>query len=181
MSTSKSNSSQGRLWFILGGVVTMIFGFLAIGRPGMATFAIEQLLGIFCLVSGIILLISALYDRAGHRFFELLWAILRVALGVILLANAIQGILALTIVLAALFLAEGLVAVVFSVRVRETNPAWVWLLLNGFVAIILGGMLLAKFPGDAAWAVGLLFGINAVFLGFSLLMFGTYAGAKRDS
>jgi uncharacterized membrane protein HdeD (DUF308 family) len=31
-------------------------------------------------------------------------------------------------------------------------------------------MLLSKYPSDADWAIGLLFGINSVFLGFSLIM-----------
>jgi uncharacterized membrane protein HdeD (DUF308 family) len=53
--------------------------------------------------------------------------------------------------------------------------------LNGVVALILGGLLLAKFPSDADWAIGLLFGINSVFLGLSLIMFGAAIPKATES
>jgi uncharacterized membrane protein HdeD (DUF308 family) len=34
-------------------------------------------------------------------------------------------------------------------------------------------MLLAKFPSTAEWAIGLLFGLNSIFLGISLITFGS--------
>jgi len=66
---------------------------------------------------------------------------------------------------------EGNFGVIFALKFRGKNPAWIWLLLNALAAFVLGGMLLAHFPSDAAWAIGLLFGINSLILGVSLIMF----------
>jgi uncharacterized membrane protein HdeD (DUF308 family) len=73
------------------------------------------------------------------------------------------------------------VGIYFGLQLRAKNPAWIWILLNGFVALVLGGMLLAKFPGDSEWAIGLLFGINSVFLGFSLIMFAAALPKAQDA
>jgi uncharacterized membrane protein HdeD (DUF308 family) len=39
-------------------------------------------------------------------------------------------------------------------------------LLDGIVTAVLGGMLIAEWPSDSIWAIGMLFGIG---LGFSAI------------
>ncbi len=51
-------------------------------------------------------------------------------------------------------------------------PRWVWVLLSGAVAIVLGVLILARWPSDAVWAIGLLVGIDLLLSGWSLLMLG---------
>jgi uncharacterized membrane protein HdeD (DUF308 family) len=60
----------------------------------------------------------------------------------------------------------------------KSNPAWIWLFLNGVVALILGGMIFAKWPSDAAWMIGLLYGIQSIFTGFALMMVGFRAQGR---
>jgi len=63
----------------------------------------------------------------------------------------VAGMAALTLILAAVFLTEGIVCIFTSFRMRD-NPAWIWLLLNGIVALILGGMIFARWPGRCGLA-----------------------------
>ena len=63
---------------------------------------------------------------------------------------------------------------VMSLQMRS-NPAWVWLLLNGFVALLLGGMIYAKWPLDSAGILGILYGIQSLFSGSAMLMMGLSA------
>jgi len=164
--------SQGSIWYYLGGILSVIVGFAAISTPYLFSALIAQFIGIFCVVSGVFLLFSAIFGKTrNHRVLDLFSAILRLIVGVVLLANLVAAVLALTLLLACIFLAEGLVGIFYAFRLKGKNPAWVWILLNAIVALILGGMLFAKFPSDAPWAIGLLFGINSIFLGFSLIMF----------
>ena len=46
---------------------------------------------------------------------------------------------------------------------------WAMLLFSGIVDIILAGIIFAGLPGTAAWAIGLLVGINLVFGGTALV------------
>lgn len=170
--TQPSSHAAGRIWYVIGGVISIIVGFYAIGRPGLAAIAITQVIGIFSLVSGAFLLAAALFGKARqHRVLDFFSALLRLLVGVLLLANVIKGVLALTLLLGALFIVEGVHGTVLSLKLRGKNAAWGWVLANGLASLVLGIMLLAQFPSSAVWAVGLLFGINSIFLGVSLLGF----------
>jgi uncharacterized membrane protein HdeD (DUF308 family) len=176
------SQSKGQLWYFLGGALSVIVGVVAMSRPGLASVAIAQIIGIFCLVSGAALLVSALLGKTKkHRLLDFFSAALRVVVGLLLIVKVVQGVMALTLVLAAIFLAEGIFGILLGFGLRGKNSAWIWVVLNGVVALILGGLLLAKFPSDADWAIGLLFGINSVFLGLSLIMFGTAIPKAAES
>lgn len=166
--------SSSRIWYILGGILSIFVGLYAMNRPGLATLAVTQVVGILALASGIVLLFAAIFGKARqHRLLDFLSAALRIIVGLILLGNIIKGVLVLTLVLGSVFLVEGVYSLVLGIKLRGKNAAWAWVLLNGIASLVLGGMLLVQFPEAAVWAIGLLFGINCVFSGFSLIMFGT--------
>lgn len=170
--TSTPPHAVGRIWYVIGGIISILVGFYAIGRPGLASVAITQVIGIFTLVSGAFLLAAALFGKARqHRLLDFFSALLRLVVGFLLLTNVIKGVLALTLLLGAVFIIEGVHGTVLSLKLRGKNGAWGWVLVNGLASLILGIMLLAQFPSTAVWAVGLLFGINSIFLGASLLGF----------
>lgn len=176
------SKSAGSVWYYLGGIISVIVGFAAISTPYLFSALVAQFIGVFCVVSGVFLLFSAIFGKSrNHRVLDFFSSILRLIVGVVLLGNIPAAVLALTVLLACIFLAEGIVGIFYGFKLRGKNPAWIWVLLNGVVAIVLGGLLLAKFPSDAPWAVGLLFGINSIFLGFSLIMFAAALPKARES
>ena len=52
---------------------------------------------------------------------------------------------------------------------RDLPKAWGWMLASGIVDLILATVILAGLPGTAAWAIGLLVGINLTFGGVALV------------
>lgn len=52
---------------------------------------------------------------------------------------------------------------------RELSAAWGSMLASGIVDLVLGGLIFAVLPGAAAWALGLLVGINMIFGGVALI------------
>lgn len=169
---SPAELRNARTWYFAGGGLCLIVGLIAMVRPGPATVAIEQLVGIAFIVSGAALLLSAVFGKARkHRVMDLVSSVLRLLVGILFIVKVLAGVVALTLVMATVFIVEGIVGLGFALRLRKRNPAWVWMLANAIAAFVLGGLLLAKFPSDSAWVIGLLFGINSVFLGVSLIMF----------
>lgn len=165
---------SSRIWYILGGILSIFVGIYAMNRPGLATLAITQVVGIIALASGIVLFFAAIFGKARqHRLLDFFSAALRILVGLLLVTNVLKGVLVLTLVLGSVFIVEGIYGLVLGLKLRGKNPAWGWVLLNGLAALVLGGMLIAQFPASAIWAIGLLFGINCIFNGFSLIMFGT--------
>lgn len=172
MSAIQENAT-GRIWFLIGGVLSALAGIVAITVPCVTSVVIAQFIGILCVVSGAFLLATAIFGKeTQHRVFNVFAALLRIALGVIFLGNLFSAVQVLTLFLAAVFVAEGIFGLGLGFKMRGSNPAWIWVILNGVAALVLGGLLIAKFPSDAPWAIGLLFGINSLFLGVSLLMYG---------
>ncbi|MFZ4776859.1 MAG: HdeD family acid-resistance protein [Terrimicrobiaceae bacterium] len=181
MSQSKDGLSQSRGWLIFGGILSLLVGVFAISAPGLFSFVLTQLIGALCLVTGVISLVQALFGKNRHHFFlSLVSAIIRIAAGSALFVYTTSGMAALTLILAIVFLSEGIVCIATSLKIR-TNPAWVWLLLNGIVALILGGMIYARWPVDAAWIVGLLYGIQSIFSGSAMLMLGFSAKPEANA
>ena len=107
----------------------------------------------------------------AHRVLSLLSAIVRVVAGSALFFMSTEGVAILTLILAGVFVTEGIFCIATSFCMRS-NPAWIWLLLNGVGALVLGWMIYSKWPSEAAWVVGLLYGIQSIFTGSAFLMLG---------
>ena len=103
-------------------------------------------------------------------WWSLFSAALAVLAGGILLAKPVQGVLTLTIVISAYFLAEGVVTIMYALEHRrELSERWSWLLISGVMDLLIAFIIVAGLPGSAEWAIGLLVGINLVLGGASLV------------
>jgi uncharacterized membrane protein HdeD (DUF308 family) len=172
MPTSNASQKSNRSLLLIGGILSILVGFLAISTPVFFTELLTIFLGAFCLVGGVIGLFQALFGKeTPHRILSALSAVIRIAAGAALFFFTGPGMLALTLVIAVVFLIEGVVCIITSLGMRS-NPAWIWLFLNGIAALVLGGMLYAQWPGDSAWVIGILYGIQSLFTGSAMLMLG---------
>jgi uncharacterized membrane protein HdeD (DUF308 family) len=108
--------------------------------------------------------------QAPGFWWSLISAGLGIVVGVLLLASPIGGAVSLTILLSAFFIVEGIVSVMFALdHRRELTGRWGWMMASGIVDLVLGAMIFAGLPSTAAWAIGLLVGINMVFGGSALI------------
>ena len=157
--------------FLAEGIVMMVLGLLAIAVPEVATLAITLLIGWLFFIGGIFRTISVLQHRAMPGFaWSLLIAVLAILLGLILIIRPIAGALTLTIWLIVFFIIEGIAAIFLAIEHRRHLPSWGWVLLSGLVDLLLAYLICDGWPSSAAWAIGLLVGINMVFVGLSLIM-----------
>ena len=93
-----------------------------------------------------------------------------------LLAMPLTGAFSLTIVLIAFFLIEGIATILFSLdHKRELSGQWGWMLVSGIVDLVLAFIIFSGLPGTAAWALGLLVGINMLFGGSALIAMALHA------
>jgi len=153
------------------GILLMVFGLLAVAMPNIATLAVEIFVGWLFFIAGIFRAVSVWHARQMPGFgWSMLSALLAVLLGLILIARPLAGVLTLTMVLIAFFVLEGITAIVVAVQHREHLRSWGWVLFSGIVDLLLAYLIWAGWPSSADWAIGLLVGINMVFLGLSLLM-----------
>ena len=157
--------------FLLEGILLAILGLAAIIVPQLASLAITIFLGWIFLIAGIGGLIITFWARQMPGFWwSLISAALAVLAGLILLARPVQGVLTLTIVVGAYFLAEGVATIMYALEHRrELSGRWSWLLVAGLMDILISFIIIAGLPGSAEWALGLLVGINLLFGGATLI------------
>jgi uncharacterized membrane protein HdeD (DUF308 family) len=157
--------------FLVEGIVMMVLGLLAIAEPEIASIAITIFIGWLFLIGGIFRTISLLQHRDVPGFgWALATALLAVALGIVLLIRPITGVLSLTIALIAFFVLEGISAILLAIEHRRHLPSWGWILFSGIIDLVLAFLIWDGWPSSADWAIGLLVGINMVFVGLSLIM-----------
>ena len=163
--------------FLFEGVVLLILGATALGMPPLATLAVTIVFGWVFLVSGVMGLFTTFLIRGAPGFWwSLLSALLGVAVGTLLLSRPLSGAFSLTIVLVAFFIIEGVASIMFALdHKRELSGRWGWMLASGVVDLVLGTMIFAGLPSTAAWAVGLLVGVNMVFGGSALIAMALHA------
>ena len=149
----------------------MVLGFLAVALPIIATLAIEILVGWLFFVAGIFRALSVWRSRRAPGFaWSLLAAVLSIVLGLILIFRPLAGVLTLTMVLVAFFIVEGIASIVGAIEHRRHLRSWGWVLFSGIVDLLLAYLIWHGWPSSAGWAIGLLVGVNMLFLGLSLIM-----------
>jgi len=163
--------------YLIEGLILLALGVIAIIVPPLATIATTILFGWLFLVSGVIGLITSFMMRQAPGFWwSLISAILGIVVGVWLLAQPISGAISLTLLLIAFFIVEGVVTIMFALdHKRELSGRWGWMLVSGIVDLVLAAIILSGLPGTAAWAIGLLVGINMVFGGIALIAMALHA------
>jgi uncharacterized membrane protein HdeD (DUF308 family) len=150
------------------GVLAIAVGCVAILVPAVASVATAIFIGWILIIAGAFLVAAAFSAHSiGTVVLRLLWAALTVVVGVWLIVEPDNGTLTLTLVLGIYFLFMGLtrIAVAFAARGQQ-NAGLVG--LSGFCGLIIGILILVKFPSSADWAIGLLVGIDLIFAGWTL-------------
>ncbi|NHQ75395.1 HdeD family acid-resistance protein [Roseovarius gahaiensis] len=154
-----------RTWLWIAGIVSIVMGGAAVLFPFAATLAAELVFGAILVVSGIVELVRAFAMRHnGSLAWNALFGLVAVVAGAILLAWPLQGMVTLTIVLGVFFLLGGAFKLVAGFGLRPF-PGWGWIGFSGALSVLLGVLVLFGLPGTALWAVGLLVGIDLIFLG----------------
>jgi uncharacterized membrane protein HdeD (DUF308 family) len=163
--------------FLVEGVVLLVLGATAVALPLLATLALTIIIGWLFLVSGVMGIVTTFWMRHAPGFWwSLISAVLGIAVGLVLLASPVSGAFSLTLVLIVFFGIEGVVSVMFALdHKRELTGRWGWMLVSGIVDLVLSVMIFAGLPSTAAWAIGLLVGINMIFGGSALIAMALHA------
>jgi len=163
--------------FLVEGTILLVLGLLAVMVPVVATVAVEIMVGWLILVSGVVGLATTFYMRRAPGFWwSLFSALIGTVAGVVLLLWPLNGALSLTLILTVFLAFEGIVSIMFALdHRRELSGRWGMMLLSGIVDLILAGFIFSGLPGTAAWAIGLLVGINLVFGGTAVIAMALHA------
>lgn len=170
--------AEHRTWFMVVGVCLIILGIVAIVFPFATTIAVKTFLGWIFLIGGFVQVFHAFSTQRWSAFFlDLLVGALYLVAGGWLAFFPLTGIVTLTLFLAAMFIAQGVLEFVMGFRLRP-QEGWGWVLVSGLIAFAVGALIFAQLPSSAVWAIGLLVGINMISSGWAYLFLGLAASRR---
>ena len=155
-------------WTMAYGICLGIVGAIAIAVPFLFTKLSAVVIGVFLFTGGALRGVDIVRGKAKTATFaRMMTSILYVLVGAMMIFSPL-GPKALTIIVAVLFLAEG-VGYLMMAGVAYPIPGWYWGIINGLLTMGLGGLILAGWPASANWAIGLLVGVNLLVGGLSIV------------
>src|ERR1043165_3983001 len=150
------------------GILAILIGCVAIVVPAAAAVGTAIFIGWILVPAGAFLVAGAFMAHSiGSVILRLIWALLTVIVGLWLIVEPHNGTLTLTLVLGIYFLFMGLTRTTIAFISRGQPNAGL-LGLSGIAGLLIGILILAKFPSSADWAIGLLVGIDLIFAGWTL-------------
>lgn len=161
---------QASTWSIVWGVLLVVLGVLAVGSPFVAAVAVNAVLAWLIVVAGVVHVILAFQaHRAGSLLWRLLVGLAYIFFGVYLIAHPALGVASLTLLLASLFLVEGVFDIALFFQVRSMHGSS-WVLIDGIITLLLGLMIYRQWPSSSAWAIGTLVGVSMIISGITRVM-----------
>ena len=153
------------------GIISIILGAIAIIVPPLASVTITLLVGILLLIGAVAYVAEAISrGTTGHRIWSAIVAIIYVVAGVWLIINPVSGTITLTWVLAIFFLVIGIFRILAGIQARGQVPNAGWTIVNGVLAVVIAVLVIGNLPSSAAWAIGLLVGIQLLFDGIMMVV-----------
>ncbi len=179
---SKMSETVRHHWkaFLIEGIVLVVLGLAAVIVPPIASIAVTVMLGWMFFIAGLAALLMTLWARQAPGFiWSLVSAVLGIAAGIILLTRPAESTLTLTVVVGIYFLAEGVATIMYALQHRkELSQRWSWMAFSGLMDILIAFLIISGLPGSAAWAIGILVGINLLIGGSSLIALALAAKNK---
>jgi uncharacterized membrane protein HdeD (DUF308 family) len=167
------------LWVL--GIAAIAAGVIALAMPFVASFAANVVVAAMLVASGAVGLFTSARRRDGGAIamgFAL--SGLAIVAGVLMLIAPLAGIVALSTLIVAFFLASGAMKIWWGVRRAEMRGRG-WLIASGVLSVALALMLWLAFPASALWLPGVLLAVDLILYGALMISLAVFGRPKLDA
>src|ERR687898_661819 len=133
-------------WIVALGIVYLIAGVVALSSVAMATAVSVFLVGIMMVVAGVAEIINALQVKSWGKF--VLWLLLGASL-----------------------IASGIVKIVLAFGMKA-GSSWGVVVLAGIVTLLVGGVIIAQWPVNGLYILGIFLAVDLIFSGLGWISIG---------
>lgn len=157
--------------FLLGGLLYIVFGVLALARPADALLALSVIFASFVLVDGIFSIVRALGAKgADGRWWVFFAGLVSVLVGLYALLGPISTVLLFVYVIAFQAIFFGIGIFMFGVAICKIVRGE-WMLYATGLLSLLFGLLLLWAPGIGGMSVSMMIGAWALLIGILRVVF----------
>ena len=152
-------------WIVALGVVYVVTGFIALGSIVLATVASVFMVGIMMIIAGVAEVISAFQIKSWGKFlFWALLGLLYIVAGFVTFENPLFAAAILTLLLGASLVASGIVRIFLAFSMKRESP-WIWVALSAVITLLLGLLILARWPINSVYILGIFLGVDLIMAG----------------
>jgi uncharacterized membrane protein HdeD (DUF308 family) len=159
-------------WIVALGVIYLIAGILAFGSVYFATVVSVLFVGAMMIVAGVAEIINAFQFKSWGKF--LLWLLLGalyVVAGFFTFENPLLAAVTLTLIIGAALVVSGIVRIFLAFGMNAAAP-WGLVALSGVITLLLGALVLARWPVSSLYVLGLFLSVDLIFAGISWISMG---------
>jgi uncharacterized membrane protein HdeD (DUF308 family) len=157
-------------WLLAVGILSVILGTVGLGMTWMLTLASVVYFGVLLIVIGVAQLLQT-FKAAGWKstFLQILIGLLYLAAGIMVVSRPLLASLTLTWALGFALIVVGVMRIVVGVQHRGTS-GWAGGVVGGIITLLLGLLILARWPSDALWVIGLFLAIELIVNGYAQIL-----------
>ena len=157
------------------GLLMIVLGTIGIMAETLFSIASISLVGGFALAAGIMQALHALQAKGWKSVsIQLVFALIYIAIGVIVWVSPAAALEGVTLYLATLFFATGVLRLMTAFQ-HTAFSGWFMPLVSAALSILLGGLILAGWPDNSTWVPGMLIAIELLLQGWSIFFLGIAA------
>lgn len=168
-------------WLLALGIAFIFLGTIGLGMTFALTMGSMLFFGFLMLFGGVFQLVQALSCRGWRSIIlHVLVAIAYLIGGVIIIANPMLASEIITMMIAAIFMAVGIMRITMAIQLKEVKGWWLPL-LSGVISLIFGGMIMTAWPMSGTWIIGLLIAVDMIFHGWGYVALALTARDTQKS
>ncbi len=164
-------------WLTGFGILSLILGMIGLGMTPYLTLAGVTFFGILLAVGGGFQLIDAFTCKGWKgTLVNVLIGLIYLATGLIIAIDPLRAAVVLTLLLGLMLIVVGILRIGMAFQHKGT-PGWGWALAAGIISILLGLLVLGKWPVSGLWVIGLVIAVELVVNGWTYIFTGLAARA----
>ncbi len=159
-------------WVVALGIFFLLAGFIALTDEFAATIVSIFVTGVSLIVAGIVEVITGIQIRPWSR--ALVWVLVGVGLvvaGTVILRDPLLAAAGFTLALGLCLLVSGVFRLILAFQIRDA-ALWPMIALAGLLSVVVGILILSRWPASSLFIIGLLLGVNLIFSGATWLSLG---------
>lgn len=154
----------------LMGIFTIIVGILAIAMPWVAGESVILMIGVLVMAGGLARMFWAFKAGSlGKGILVFLIGVLTLLAGIAVISHPLLTSAVLTLLLTVFFVVDGIAELAAAFGLPPGQAGKGWLIFDGLVTVVLGGLIFSGFPLTGTLAIGVLLGIKLLLAGATMM------------
>lgn len=153
--------------FLVLGLVLVACGVAALMLPRISTIAAGTVLGAVLIVAGAVKIVQTLKVAGWSGYlWQMMGGAVEVVGGILIYLHPLKGAVAITLLIAVVFLVQGFAQIGLGLKVRP-QEGWGWLIASGAIAFAISLFLAFKLPLTRELEAGTIAGISILVAGLA--------------